>query len=171
MKLLLLFFLGVSFGQNISINDKDEFTKNHIIQVNCSKNKNWSTTDNILKGLFNNGFLSVKNIKSQENNLNILQLNTQLGFSYCTSNFRSKIIILFSDESTLELNNTNELLCGNTVVNTYNFTIEDLNIMINKNFKKIRIYTTDSYLDIEIKEKSIDMIKNTFLLYKNTIQK
>ena len=168
MKYLLLLFFGYSFGQNIAINEIDEFTKNHIIQVNCSKNKEWKTSDNILKGIFNNGFLSLKNIKTKEMSLNILQLNTQLGFSVCTSNYKSKIIILFSDNSTLEIKNTNEIICSTNILNTFHITNEEINTLCNKQFKKIRIYTTDGYLDFEIKEKSIDMIKKTFILYKNT---
>lgn len=166
---LLLLFSKFSFCQNIAQNEIDEFTKYKVIQVNCTKNKDWKTSDNILKGLLNNGFLSIKNIKTSETTLNILQLNTQLGFSFCTSSYKSKIIILFSDDSTLELKNTNETTCSTTVINTYHFTNEDLVTLCDKSFKKIRIYTTDGFLDFEIKDKSVEAIKNTFILYKNTI--
>jgi len=163
-KIILLLLIGFSgSSQNIAISQIDEFTKLEILQINASKDKKWKGTDNIAKGLFNYVFLSLKKVGL----IKILQLDTQIGSVICINNNEDKIILLLDNNNTIQLQQESKLDCAQRVVPKYLITEEQIKILSECQIKKIRIYTNDGYIEIEIKEDKKELIKNTFLLFKN----
>lgn len=172
MKYLFLFFSCAVFSQNVALNKEDEFTKTNIIQVNCAKKPIWTVSDNINKEFGSNIFLSLSNYKYKDESKNYSTLNFDiaLGFTFCLSNYEGKTILLFEDQSTLTLIQTSRLDCSTRISAKYYITDADIAVLMNKNLSKIRIYTSDGYIDFEVKEKKIEIIRKTFKLFHNTIQ-
>lgn len=167
--ILPFFLFNYLFAQNIAENKIDEFTKERVIQVNCSKDTDWKTSDNILKGMFNFGYLSLTNFYNPEKNNSYLQFQINFGSSICFSENQSSIIFLFKNTDTLKLSYCGNTNCGQYILFKGKIDSNDIEKFINEDLYKIRIYTSNSYIDFEVKEKSIDRIKNTFILFKQTI--
>lgn len=176
LHLLALLLATSSYSQRIAINKIDEFTDAHIIKVDASSGKNWSGSDNITKGLFNNTFLSSKFISAKEKVI-FLTLNLQLGTDICLSPEDGSIIILFSDKSKMELEQVSDLECNQNLTvdyvldNTFENQLFHLDELSSKLISKIRIHTTKGYLDFEIKEKKQQIIKNHFKILQTEILK
>lgn len=169
-KIIFLLFINFGFSQHIVKNEIDEFTKNNVIQVNCSKKTKWATSDNVTKGIFKYLFFSLNNYKNDTTSVNTFNIDISTGSLLCFSKSNGIIIFLFDDESTLELNQTSKLDCETRQVVKYSINNNDLIILKTKRLSKIRIYTTDGYLNFEIKENKQQIIKETFQLFYNTIQ-
>jgi len=161
--LIFLFFSCSIFSQQISTRYVDEFTKDNIIQVNASKNTEWQGTDNIAKGLFNNIFLSLKQINATK----ILQLDIQIGGMLCINNNEDKIILLLENNETLELKQGSRLDCANRLLTKYIISDIQINLLSINPINKFRIYTYDGYITLEVKEDKKELIKNTFTLFKS----
>jgi len=160
--LIMLLFHQIASSQNITISKIDEFTKKEIVQVNASEGKNWKGSDNIAKGIFNYMFLSLQ----KSDSVTYMNIDLNVGAMICINN-DSKIIILFEDNTTLELTQIAKIDCAQRVVCKYFLNNENIDKLSNNLFKKARIYTTDGYLDFEIKENKKELIKNTFTLFKS----
>lgn len=167
---ILLLFVSVftTYGQKVVINEIDKFTKNKIIQVNAMKYKNWETSDAISKGMLKHVYLSFKAI----NEYNYLQFGVSAnGYTRCLSQ-GDLAILLFSDDSTLELKNTKETNCDHTsVTGMYPITSEELEILNKKELKEFRIYFSDGYIDYEVRKNKEQIIKETINLFLETIKK
>lgn len=163
--ILFLFFSCSIFSQHIVVSKIDEFTKKEIIQANASKEPKWKTTDNIAKGFFNNVFLSLH----KEDTKNILMLDMTYGTNICVSNNDGKAIILFENDTTLELPQVSKIDCALRVAVQYYLQNNDIEQLSKSIIKKIRIYTTDGHISFEIKEDKKELIKNTFNLFLSKI--
>lgn len=174
--LLIFLFPLYSFSQQVVVNEIDEFTKDKKIKVTCTKTDRWKVSDNISddwmglavylgawhftpKGFHAGGYVA------------------EIGLSgstivNCFSEYDGKIIWLFEDGDTCELKQISRTDCGTAHISA-RFTIlqDDLNKLITKKVKKLRIYTTDGYSDYTIKEKKIEAIQQTFALLKDTVEK
>ena len=167
MRLILLFILLSlkSFSQAIGLETTDEFTKEKIIQVNATKGTKWRGSDNIATGTFMYHFLSLRKVDT----IKMLQLDMTWGFNICVSNHNDKIIILFADDSTLELKQVSKIDCADRVAARYFLTDDDIRKLSNTIIKKMRIYTTDGHAEFSIKEDRKELIKNTFILFQSKI--
>lgn len=174
-KILFLLFISISaFGQRIAQNHIDEFTDAKIIKVDASEGKKWKTTDNVATGFFNNIFLSTRFVGSDINSI-ILNVNIQIGQTVCLSEYEGMAILLLKDNSKITLKQVSRVDCNSSVDGKYilgeSFAeqLENLKILEKINLSKIRIYTTNGYLDFEIKDKKQEIIKNHFKILHNEI--
>lgn len=177
MKLLLLFLMASTSGysQYVAVNTIDEFTGDRKIQVNCMTGNHWGESDKVTKGLFNHVYLTAQYIQSKNSDIGIkfftLNIKNQTSGT-CLSKENGKSIFLFEDKSTLECKQISETTCKSAdLLANYAIDSEELSILITKKLQKIRIYTTDGYVDYEIKPEKIEALQQTFLVLKQTIAK
>lgn len=178
MKYTLLFlFISINaLSQRISINKIDEFTDEKIIKTDASIGSNWSGSDNIAKGIFNYVFLSNKYIEGNHKKITTT-LQITVGTMICVSPNNGAIILLLEDNSKIQFNQTSKIDCQtNAIIVDYSAgdTFEDQLFNFKKlstiKINKIRIYTTDSVIDLEIKDKKKEIIKETFQLLLTNIR-
>lgn len=87
----------------------------------------------------------------------------------------SKIIILFSDDSTTDIlskgiqTSKTDYIQGSGVVSSFQFeyhiTLEQVEMLKNKIVKLIRMYETENYIDYELKKKHSDDLKELSLIF------
>ncbi|WP_353119446.1 hypothetical protein [Myroides odoratus] len=160
--ILTLFISSISFAQNISIDEVDKFTENRVIQINALTGKYWSASDAINKNVFKEQvFLSTKLIKSPEGNItSYINLNVQSSYSLCFS--QGQVIFLFENGEKLILNQSSKLDCNTKNNVQFLFTVEELKILSNNIISEFRMYTTDGYIDFEMKKKAKKIVQETF---------
>lgn len=187
-KILLLFILITNFSvaQRIAINGKDEFTDKHILKIDASSSKKWKQSDDIFQGLFNNGFLSLKYTSGTNDKILLTTLNITTGIPFCVNQLDGKIIFLLEDNSKITLNQVSDIECFQPQVTAYqvnkpiiiNYSLPNFNEQLDYittlsqiKINKIRIYTSDAYLDFIVNDDKKEMIKNTFKLLNEELKK
>ena len=160
--LLMLFVTNISFAQHISIDEVDKFTENRVIQINALTGKYWSASDAINKNVFKEQvFLSTKLMKFPEGNItSYINLNVQSNYSICFS--QGQVIFLFENGEKLTLNQSSKLDCNTKNNVQFHLTMEELKILSNNIISEFRIYTTDGYIDFEMKKKAKKIVQETF---------
>jgi hypothetical protein len=84
----------------------------------------------------------------------------------CYSELDGKINFLFEDGTKLTLKQISKVKCNTTAIVKYQMTDIDLTTFLNSHIKKIRIETTDGYLEGSIKANKKQLIKDTFVTFK-----
>lgn len=160
------------YSQRVAINEIDKFTDVKNYKVDVSKGKRWKTSDDIAKGIFHAVYLSSKISSKPKSNLVLTSLNLQTGTSLCVSPTKGKTIFLLSDGSKLTLRQQTEITCNTALVVSYfvgNGTSEiesNLNLLSTVDIQSIRVYTTEGYVDFEVKDEKKQLIKNHFGMIK-----
>lgn len=164
--ILSLFSISI-FSQQIVENQIDKFTKNKVLQVNAMTGKNWSNSDAVTKGMFKNVFVSFRKV----NDVNTLQLGVSTNGSVLCITEDSKAILLFSDESTINIQNIATDCQSILVTGRYLLTEEALEFIKTKELQGIRIYFSDGYTDFEIRKNKIEVIQKTAKLFSEEVKK
>ncbi|WP_299434617.1 hypothetical protein [uncultured Maribacter sp.] len=174
IKKILFYFLLFSItyinAQHLAIDKIDEFTENRIIKVNASSGKKWKMSDDVAEGLMKSLFISTKHERTNKEYLTNLNFDITIGSTICATNTDGKSIILLKDKTKVELKQVSKIDCNQRIVIQYFLSLEDLAILSEKIISKIRIYATDGYIDLTIKEKKENLIKEHFGLILNKIQ-
>lgn len=174
MKKLLLTFVFIVFAQNFSEaqvvvqKENDRFTKNNVIQVNAMTGKRWRTADDIAKGIYSVTYLSLKS----ENNTRVLQLNIGVFSNTCLVE-DGKLILLFSDNSTIELINKGRTDCVSkhqSLLGKYLITDEQIAELSEKELTEFRVYFSEGYRNYEVREKAVPVIQGTAKLLLEELQ-
>jgi hypothetical protein len=175
---LIFFVLNCNvFAQRIALNEIDKFTDEKIYKVDVSEGKRWKTSDNVAKGLLNNVFISTKIVNTEKRKNVLLNFNLQLGRTLCVNPNDGKVILLFSDNSKITLNQHTEINCQ-SILNVDYFIGENqseiesnLLNLTTKSISSFRIYFTDNFADFDVKEDKKELIKNHFKLIQKEFEK
>ena len=165
-KLLFLLLPILSYCQDIKI-VKDDFTSIKKIQVTTQK-QNALLPGSIAKGITMT-LTCYANISSSGEKFMYLSANMAIGSIQCFSNLDGKIVFLFEDGTTLTLKQISKLKCDTNAIVMYELPETSMVTFLNNDIKKIRVYSTDVYLDGEIKEGKKQLIKDTFIAYQNAL--
>ena len=172
---LLFFFTLNAWSQRISVNEIDEFTNTKKIKSDASAGKKWKQSDDVAEGLFNILFISSEYHENSEHSFLIITLDFQVTGLICLAD-NSEAILLLENKETISIKNTANTNCEhNRIFGRYSFSKEktaqiDLLTKLSQNpIDKIRIYTTEGYLNFTIKKDKKEIIQNHFELLKATI--
>lgn len=184
MKYFILTLFSLScFSQNISTNKIDDFTGDHVITTSFSKGNKFKFSDAIDKEkslFFSAGYYNTKSTGLEFYCITLmLSLHTQK--TTCLSDNGSKAIFLFDDKSTFEFIYLSKTECGSSTLSGTFYAAKDKEDIENtkdnfiklstKNVSKIRIQTTEGYIDYEIKPEDTEWIKNHFKIILEEAQK
>lgn len=168
--LLLFFSAQIIFSQHINSDKIDDFDGLRKINVSIEDgNKAIVFFENILKaGGISASFELKCNVNPKNNNkYTYITFQFNLGSIRC---FRdSKIVFLFENENQTTLKQVSKIDCGQTTQISYELFDSDIFNFLNYKVKKVRIYTTEGYIDADIKPNKTQKIIDTFILYKMTI--
>ncbi|WP_299391574.1 hypothetical protein [uncultured Gelidibacter sp.] len=157
-------------AQRIAIDGIDKFTDNSIFKVDASKSGNWKASDKIVKGLYNNIFLSTKLVSNQSKISALTNLNFQLGTAVCRNPNEGKIIILFTDNSKLTLEQASDIKCDDNLDIEYYLgkSLSDIEETLfnlsNKDMDSFRVYFAKGYKDFAVLENKRQIIKDNYKL-------
>jgi hypothetical protein len=170
----LLLLTSLSYSQVEFTNEKDEFTGSMIIKtafypgVKKFKDKFIDEDQKLIVKFF---FLVTEGDSKEQGKYFLdAQVNRDLG---CLSSRESTMLLLFEDGEKLELTYVGDADCGDSTSGSFvfiskeeyeteNFEYEDLYLsqesyieeLISKPISKIRVYGTESYMDVEVAEKN-----------------
>ena len=167
--LLFLFISSFMFAQEIEKNYKDEFTGSQIIKTD------WEFLNNASKGF------SAKFRISKINENYYLDLKMMIGSSnpkVFSIHEGDKLMFKLSNDEILELlSESSEVTCtgcGSTglvgsaaqgINISYSITEEQFQQLKSTPVAKLRIYTTDGYVENDVKDKHAKTIQKTFQLF------
>lgn len=179
--LFLLLYPFMLFSQNIESNKIDEFTGDYTVMTSPQKGKRFKFSDAISTD--NNIFLFTGYTLSKKTNyeMYIINISMRIDNNMTCLSKGDKMILLLEDESKIECINFNQTDCSGTIVNGTYGTTPDANLpaimpgnfylLSLKKIKKIRIYTSDSYRDFEIKEEEKEWVRNHFEIIYSEVEK
>ncbi len=167
--LLFLFISSFAFAQKIEKDYKDEFTGSQIIK------SDWEYLNNASKGF------SAKFRLSKIDDLHYLDLKMMIGSSHpkvFSIHEGDKLMFKLSSDVIIELPSlSSEVTCtgsGSTslvgsaaqgINISYSITEEQFQQLKSTPVAKLRIYTTDGYVENDVKEKHAKTIQKTFQLF------
>ncbi|MFM9400812.1 hypothetical protein ACKLNQ_02595 [Myroides odoratimimus] len=162
--IITLLITSVSFSQHVFSDEIDKFTDNRVVTINASKDKKWGYSDSFTKKLFRGeSFLSTTLIKDKNGNI-LSYLNIQLATNFLVCFSDNEIIFLCENGDKVILKQVSKTECSKNQVTKYMLTEDDLNTLKNAKIKEVRYYTTDGYIDYEVKDKMKPVIQGTFEL-------
>ena len=175
--LILILCINSISAQRIAIDEIDKFTDNIVFKVDVSQGKTWNTSDKITKGLFDNVYLSTKLIKNEKEVLVLSNFNFQLGTIICRNPNIGKVIILFTDNVRLTLEQASDIKCGEVLDIEYylgkvNADLEEtLSVLSTKEMDSFRIYFSEGYRDFKVKENKREIIKDHYKIILERLKK
>lgn len=164
---LTLFSLQFSTAQVVALKENDRFTKKNVLQVNAGPKKQFRAVDDIAEGLYNVAYLSFKSVDE----IKFLQLNIGVFGNSCLTE-DSKAILLFSDESTIELINYSKTDCVSkyqSLLGKYLISDEQIKEIAEKELSEFRIYFSEGYADYKVRDKIKPVIKGSAELFLNEL--
>lgn len=148
-KILLLFISFSAFSQNYK-EKIDDFTGSKIIECSTYK-QDAMIASTIAKEYL--AFLKLyAEINKNGNKVIFLSLEIATPRVHCFSK-EGKITFLLSDGSQVSLNQISDLKCDTNNVINYFIYDSDLTNLVNNNIEKIRVVSSEGYIDLTIKEK------------------
>jgi hypothetical protein len=166
VRFIFLLLPFVSIAQYVDKNEIDEFTGNRVIKVNCMTGKRWGTSDVITKGLLNYVYLTSNFVKPKDLAPQTFYFTLgikSLSAGTCLSPNNGKAIWLFEDKSTLEVNQTSGADCNSgNLLAQYTITQEQIDKLSTGKLSKLRVYTSEGYVDYEIRDDKKEILRKTF---------
>jgi len=162
---LLISFLG--FSQNFE-SKIDEFTKEKIIS--CSTFKQGAMIASSIGKEYYISFTCKGKIPEKGVKYIYLNLEIQTPSITCYSNRGGKIVLLLENDTKITLTQITDVKCGTSETIGYNLNENDIYNLMNYSLKKVRIQATDGYMDVTIKDKKQQLIKDTFTKFSMNIQ-
>jgi len=173
MKFILLLFIPLfCAGQKVTI-ETDDFTGATTVIANPYKGNKFKLSDNVaVEGslLFTPSYHLSKD-GGQAFAITITATPQQI-ISGCLSQSTGKIILLLEDKSTIECVQFSETVCRTNILGaTYlptprrdllDLCIGNFLILNYQKITKVRIYTTETYYDFEIKNSDQEFVQNQF---------
>ncbi len=163
--LLILSTIIVSsaYSQKITENKKDDMTNNFVI----------STSKERLSGGMSSTW--IKTGVTKINSTYYIESTIGLSGSFFIIRENAEMIIKLSNDSIIKLvclkmESAHEGMGGKQADVSYRISDYAINQLKTFDVKKIRIYTTDGYTDIEVSDKNKSMIKNEILLIEKSIK-
>lgn len=162
--LLLMTAFAISYGQKLEENKVDDFTKSTI------KRTSWETLNSTMKFT---AFFRVSKINDAEYfDLKLMMLNKIFSITE-----GQEIMFKFDDDEILTLKNSKTAVtctgCGARgfsgsaapgISVSYQMNKEQKALLATKKITKIRIYTSDGYIENDLKEKFDESIKKSVVL-------
>ena len=166
--LLFLIFVNYNYSQIIISNETDEFTKSKNITVGAFEKQKLSLKDNVSNDKNVSLYFYISYTKEIDNKeTQALLLSFWFPKNVCIVQESSKIMIMLSNNEILEYKSLGKTTCDKSITAAYLF--EDFTPYLNNEIKKIRVYTSEGYTDIEIKEDKKEIIRNSFKLLNSNI--
>ena len=168
--LIVVVLTSVCFAQKIKVNEVDKFTKKHMIETSFEK----IVSDGNIMG--STGGRLMKNIWVA---FEAIDSTTYLRIKWCTNSVLAlsedaKVMLLDKDGNTYTFKNTSFSVSGNGegTVGMFGSALPGLNLYLygdaskleGKEINAIRFYTTDGYMDFDIKKQ--DIISELYTLLK-----
>ncbi len=159
-------------GQSIESDNIDEFNKSRVIKTKAYEGNLWKKKDFIDD---KNEFLVSMMFSKSKDGTEIyavkLEVLTARDFG-CFSEHAGKVMILFENDSTMELAQFSETDCGAPFTALYvpaarenlnspliqDIVKENFNKLASTNIKKIRVYATKGFVDITLKPEKTNII-------------
>jgi len=164
MKLLVFLFLPlICLSQDLRIS-KDDFSNES--KIECTTQKQNAILVSSISKEINLTLTCYANISESGNKFLYLSANIVTSSILCYSDLDGKITFLFEDGSKLTLKQISKVKCNTTAIVKYQLTDTDITTLLNSDIKKVRIETTDGYLEGSIKENKKQLIKDTFIKFK-----
>ncbi|WP_290806674.1 hypothetical protein [Flavobacterium sp.] len=166
--LLLLLFINYSFSQIIIADEIDDFTKSHNITVGAFEKQTLSLKDNVSNTKDLSLYFYISYTKEKDNKeTQALLFSFWFPKSVCLSQNTSKIMVMLSNNEILEYKSLGKTDCDKSLTAAYLF--DDIKPYLENTIKKVRVYTSEGYFDIEIKEEKKEIIQNSFILINSKI--
>jgi hypothetical protein len=162
-KLLLLFLPAFCLSQDLKIT-KDDFSNQ--TKIECTTQKQNAIVAGSISKEISLTLTCYANISESGNKFLYLSANIITSSMLCYSELDGKINFLFEDGTKLTLKQISKVKCNTTAIVKYQMTDIDLTTFLNSHIKKIRIETTDGYLEGSIKANKKQLIKDTFVTFK-----
>ena len=180
---LLICFSTSLFSQvKLFRKTKDDFTGGLTISTSPYKKKFPKKKDRIDKQQLLNFSLAYMQPKAQDKGLYyvfvIFNANMDVG---CFSEYDGKLMFLLSNGTVIECIQKSDTDCSDMPngtfalfdedVKTYaemvGYTNENIELLLNNDIKKIRIYSTNGYYDFEMKDENKDIFKQHYEVIQN----
>ena len=166
---LLLFTIGIlcseCYAQKIKISEYDKFQKIHRIETSMVLIKG---------GIYNAAACGYRSIGN-----NVLFMIGG-GGNYVVGS-TSKIIILFTDDSTTEIiskgiqSSKTDIIQGSGVVSSYQFeyhiAVEQVELLKSKEVKSIRMFEIEEYRDFDLKKKHAADLRSLSIIFLEEYKK
>lgn len=171
---ILLYFLffssQIALSQHVNFDKIDDFDGLRKINVSIeNRSRSIPFYENIFKSNQIAANFDINCIINLKNNVK----NSSIRFSFGLGQIRcfsdSKIILLFEEGQQTTLKQKSDIICGQGVHISYELLESDLYYLLNYKLKKVRLYTTEGYIDSDIKSSKTQKIIDTFTLFKMTI--
>jgi hypothetical protein len=167
---LFVFSNQFVFAQYINYDKIDDFDAFRKINASIeNRTKLIPFYENILKSNQIAANFDLNCTVNLKNNTKDTYIKFSLGLGQIRCFNDSKIILLFEEGQQTTLKQKSDIICGQGVHISYELLESDLYYLLNYKLKKVRLYTTEGYIDSDIKSSKTQKIIDTFTLFKMTI--
>lgn len=166
---ILLFLPLMVNSQHIKSDEIDAFTGSRKLKITLEKPKAL-----FAETLFSNyGFIGTVEI-------NCIQTKDTPDFFYLTIGYSiaetrcfndDQIIFLLEDGNKVTLKQFSKIDCGKYPVVKYQLFESDITLFLNSKIQKVRVYTSDGYIDLDAKEKAKQKFIDSLLLLRLNLNK
>lgn len=166
---ILLIMPLLAFSQHIKSDEIDAFTGSRKLKITLEKPKAL-----FAETLFSNyGFIGTVEINciqaKDKPDFIYLQIDYSIAQVRCFND--NEIIFLLDDGNKVTLKQFSKIDCGKYPVVKYQLNDNDITVFLNSKIQKVRVYTSDAYSDIDVKEKSKQKFIDALILLKLNLNK